>query len=130
MEYIGEVIPLAEYKERAKTTYKDDKHSYGVLLNKEFVIDARKMGNICRFINHACSPNCELQEWKVNGIPRLALYTKRSIQAGEELTYHYHFAEFGLPQICFCQTEDCKQFIGSKTARLNEFKIPKLRENQ
>lgn len=64
IEYVGEVITIAEYKERTKTLYKDDKHSYCIRLEKGFVIDARKMGNVSRFINHACSPNVRSKNGK------------------------------------------------------------------
>lgn len=129
MEYVGEIISMTEYQERAKTIYKNDKHSYGVKLEKGFVIDARNMGNISRYVNHACSPNCELEKWNVDGIPRLALFAKRRIQAGEELTYHYQFKEFGLSaQQCYCNTSGCKKFIDPRSERTTVgYKIPKIR---
>lgn len=113
IEYVGEVITIAEYKERTKTLYKDDKHSYCIRLEKGFVIDARKMGNVSRFINHACSPNCEIEKWEVNGTPRLGLYAKRRIEAGEELTCNYQFEEYGLSsQPCYCESNGCTKYIG------------------
>lgn len=32
-------------------------------INREIVIDATFKGNLSRYINHSCCPNCELQKW-------------------------------------------------------------------
>jgi SET domain-containing protein len=36
-------------------------------LNSNEVIDACHKGNIARFTNHSCEPNCETQKWQVRG---------------------------------------------------------------
>lgn len=55
------------------------------------VIDATK-GSIARFVNHSCEPNCRVEKWKVNNLPRMALFAgDRGIMTGEELTYDYNF---------------------------------------
>ena len=45
-------------------------------------------------MNHACEPNCEIQKWTVNGLYRMALFSLRNIEPGEELTYDYNFSLF------------------------------------
>jgi len=36
---------------------------YFMEINNNLKIDAREKGNLSRFINHSCDPNCELQKW-------------------------------------------------------------------
>ena len=38
---------------------------YFMEINNALAIDARTKGNLSRFINHSCDPNCELQKWCV-----------------------------------------------------------------
>lgn len=55
------------------------------------MIDANK-GNIARFVNHACEPNCRMEKRMVEGNPRMALFAgPKGIMTGEELTYDYNF---------------------------------------
>ena len=56
-----------------------------------FCIDARKYGNVSRFINHLCEPNIipvkvfiEHQDLR---FPRICFFASREIKAGEELGY-------------------------------------------
>jgi SET domain-containing protein len=49
------------------------------------VRDAGVGGNLARFINHACRPNCYTQ---IIGHV-IWIRAKRAIKAGEELTYDY-----------------------------------------
>lgn len=58
--------------------------------NKSFfqprrVIDAAEQGNISRFMNHSCLPNCETQKWTVNGDTRIGIFARQDIPAGTEL---------------------------------------------
>ena len=63
MEYIGEVLDYKEFKARTKKYAKENAvHHYFMALNGDEVIDATKMGNISRFINHSCDPNAETQK--------------------------------------------------------------------
>lgn len=41
-------------------------------------------GNVARFINHSCEPNCETQKWMVRGELAIGLFTLRKIKAGEQ----------------------------------------------
>ena len=48
------------------TEYTDDHHHYCLTLDSKFVIDGYRKGNIGRFVNHSCEPNCEMQKWLVS----------------------------------------------------------------
>ena len=121
MEYVGEVVSEKEFKLRMLTEYVDDTHHYCLHLDGGAVIDGHRMGGECRFVNHSCRPNCEMQKWTVNGLYRMALFTLRDIKPGEELTYDYNFSLFNPHegQICRCGARDCRGVIGGRTQRIN-----------
>lgn len=120
LEYIGEIITKEEYEERTRTIYRNDQHSYGMSLKGQYIIDAHKKGNISRYVNHSCNPNCEIQSWNVNGLPRLALFSIKEIQRAEELTYDYKFSPFGDNNIdCHCDDANCKRIISFRNKRKN-----------
>src|SRR5271170_1139338 len=48
---------------------------------------ATKTGNIARFINHCCTPNCSAKIIQVQGEKKIVIYADRFIGAGEEITY-------------------------------------------
>ncbi|CCH42258.1 Histone-lysine N-methyltransferase [Wickerhamomyces ciferrii] len=114
VEYTGEVIHLDEVEHRLNTIYKESDSYYFLGLEEEYVIDAGQKGSVARFANHSCDPNAEMQKWYVNGEPRIGLFAKRSIEAGEEITYDYNFEWFenGEPQKCYCGSKNCHGFIG------------------
>ena len=55
-------------------------------VNRRWVRDANVGGNVARFINHACKPNCYSQ---IVG-KTIWIRAGRNIAAGEELTYDYY----------------------------------------
>lgn len=62
IEYVGEIVSSAEFRMRSQNDYEQNLHNYGMTLGQKMVIDATKQGNISRFINHSCDPNCEVQK--------------------------------------------------------------------
>lgn len=89
--------------------------------NQSMIIDATK-GSIARFVNHSCEPNCTMEQWVVHGKPRMALFAKRDIMTGEELTYDYNFDPFSTKNIqtCHCGSDFCRGSIGPKFSREKE----------
>ncbi|KAF7030978.1 hypothetical protein CFC21_042389 [Triticum aestivum] len=74
-------------------------------------IDATKVGNVARFINHSCDGG-NLRPILVRSsgslLPRLCLFAARDIVDGEELAFSYGDAKpnpKGLP--CFCESSCC-----------------------
>ena len=95
IEYTGETISSEEANRRGG--------KYLFELNDKKTIDGKGRDNLARYINHSCRPNCypELNYAET----RVFIIAKRTIQAGEELTYDYgpgYFKELIKPAGCRC----------------------------
>ncbi|GLC55996.1 hypothetical protein PLESTB_001053200 [Pleodorina starrii] len=114
IEYIGEVLEEDEYQRR-KEYYMSvgQRHYYFMNIGNGEVIDACRKGNISRFINHSCEPNCETQKWLVRGELAIGLFAVRDIPKDTELTFDYNFERYGdKPMRCYCRSTNCRKFIG------------------
>ncbi|PVU87451.1 hypothetical protein BB559_006047 [Furculomyces boomerangus] len=115
IEYTGEMVSKSKFIQR---TYKYDEdgqpHHYFMSVDMHQVIDATAKGNVARFINHSCNPNCILQRWVVGGQIRMGIFAQRRIPKGEELSFDYKFEriEGTEPQPCYCNEPQCKGVIG------------------
>ncbi|XP_036450257.1 histone-lysine N-methyltransferase NSD3 isoform X1 [Colossoma macropomum] len=114
MEYVGELIDLEECRQRISHANKNHVTNFYMLtLTKDRVIDAGPKGNLSRFMNHSCSPNCETQKWTVNGDIRIGLFTLCDITADTELTFNYNLDCLGNGRTsCHCGAENCSGFLG------------------
>ncbi|VDK44843.1 unnamed protein product [Anisakis simplex] len=112
-EYVGEVVSMETFDARNEQTYRKCKNHYALNLCPGFVIDAYQKGNLARFVNHSCTPNCEMQRWSVNGQHRIGLFALRSIAKDEELTYDYNWDSFDFQGVtpCSCGVPDCRGFL-------------------
>lgn len=121
MEYVGEVLDYKQFKSRVKQQAKmGQEHHYFMALNSDEVIDASYKGNVSRYMNHSCDPNCETQKWTVNGVLRVGFFVKKAVEPLTELNFDYQFERYGKEaQKCFCGSENCRGFIGgNKTTPL------------
>lgn len=136
IEYVGDVVPEDTYKDRYTKKYKNQECAYALYMDKGgfltifyvhlfpqfiyflsftgYVIDAHVCGNLSRFVNHGCSPNCEIRKLYIKGLPIMAIYTMVDVPAGAELTFKYDFRNYGEPIDCKCESEHCTGTIGSK----------------
>lgn len=91
-EYTGALIS-GEEAERRGAIYDMLGVSFLFKLNGEQDIDAARMGNKTKFVNHGprANANCEAKIMTVRGEHRIALYATAFVAAGEELTFDYHF---------------------------------------
>lgn len=114
IEYVGEVITEEEYMSRVTTKYENSKNFYCIQLQGNYVVDAHEKGNFSRFINHSCSPNCHIEKWLVDGLPRLIVVASSDIKPHEELTYDYNFVFYSPEgiQVCNCGAAECRKTIG------------------
>ena len=87
IDYAGELISNKQSESR------EDKYlSKGCIcvfrVNRNWSRDAMVGGNIARFINHSCTPNCWLE---VDGKTKtIWVRASRQIRKGEELVYDYN----------------------------------------
>lgn len=78
------------------------------------------IGNVARFMNHSCQPNCETQKWTVNGDTRVGLFAVVDIPANTELTFNYNLECVGKEKkICKCGASNCSGFIGVKAKQVS-----------
>ncbi|KAI8814863.1 hypothetical protein BJ742DRAFT_192691 [Cladochytrium replicatum] len=114
IEYCGEVIPQSMFQKRAlEYDQAGKKHFYFMSLKSDEFIDASRKGNMGRFMNHSCAPNCALQKWIVGPRRRIGIFATKDIAQGQELTFDYKFERYGAKaQVCHCGEYACSGFIG------------------
>jgi uncharacterized protein len=84
-EYKGELITQPEAWRREQR-YLPRQRIWIFTINRRWARDAAFGGNIARYINHACRPNCY-----VDIVGRtIWIRASRAIRRGEELTYDYN----------------------------------------
>jgi len=121
-EYIGEIITTEEAEKRGRY-YDSIQCSYLYDLDMDgsnrYTIDATNCGNVSRFINHSCDPNLQNYQVWIDSLdtsrPRIALFAKRKIYAGEELNYDYKYdlkTKGKRKSItCHCGSKKCKGIL-------------------
>ncbi|PYI22165.1 hypothetical protein BO99DRAFT_354298 [Aspergillus violaceofuscus CBS 115571] len=116
-EYVGEVINEGQFRRRMRQYDEEGiKHFYFMSLSKGEFVDATKKGNLGRFCNHSCNPNCYVDKWVVGEKLRMGIFAERHIRAGEELVFNYNVDRYGAdPQPCYCGEPNCTGFIGGRT---------------
>jgi len=104
VDYAGEKIDWKESDKREEK-YGARGHIWCFYLTRKTVRDAYVGGNIARFINHKCKPNCYTQV--IGDV--IWIRASRNIRKGEELSYDYETG--GGAQIkCKCRP-NCKTVI-------------------
>ena len=69
--------------------YKNSTCTYMMRTENGEVIDPTTHGNIARFINHSCDPNCVTRNWTVLGETSVGIFALRDIEEDEELSFDY-----------------------------------------
>ena len=93
-------------------------HTFLFTLNDEYVIDGARRGNVAKWINHSCAPNCDSIIEEAEGDDRtkdrVFIEAKKAIRPGEELTYNYgitlgepHTARLKKIWGCMCGQKNC-----------------------
>src|SRR5215207_6113711 len=105
VEYVGERITQAEGDRRYPGDDSAPPHTMLFTVDDDVLIDGGVGGNVSRWINHSCDPNCA----SVVEDRRVFIDSLRDIAPGEELTFDYHLIVSGrhTPAVkrrhpCFC----------------------------
>lgn len=85
IDYAGELIRNDEACEAREERYLQEGCIWVFRVNRTWSRDAAVGGNIARFINHSCTPNC----WFEVVDKTIWIRASRTIRRGEELTYDY-----------------------------------------
>lgn len=111
IEYKGEVISWDEALRRHPRDPEQPNHTFYFHLEGGDVIDGGVNGNASRWINHACTPNCEAEE---DG-RRIFIKALRKLKPGEELFFDYRLviderytAKLKKEYACWCGTKSCR----------------------
>ena len=133
IEYVGEVINQKEFSKRMDRS-KGQKNFYIITIGGGKYVDASFKGNLGRFINHSCNPNCRPEIWYillvwyvsvlrlfyrlVRGQKCVGIFALRKIEPGEELTFDYRFERIGTTkQKCHCGEKNCRGYLGAKAPK-------------
>ncbi|CAM9897550.1 unnamed protein product [Lampetra planeri] len=80
-----------------------------------YIIDAKLIGNLGRYLNHSCSPNLFVQNVFVDThdlrFPWVAFFASKRIRAGTELTWDYSYEVGSVPGkelLCYCGSTECR----------------------
>ena len=85
VEYKGQLVPQAEAWRR-ELRYLPRQRIWLFTINTRWARDAAFGGNVARYLNHACDPNCYVD---IEG-HHIWILASRKIRKGEELTYDYN----------------------------------------
>lgn len=122
-EYAGEILTRHEAQKRDRENIKLKRMNYIFCLNEielgsnkinQTFIDPCFKGNIGRYLNHCCDPNCQIISVRCNSvIPKLSIFSIRDIKAEEELTFSYGDVDEDSEEKkpCLCNAEKCKKFL-------------------
>lgn len=115
IEYRGELIGHAVADKREREYEAANVPDYMFRIDAYTVCDATRLGNVARFINASCSPNCYTQIIKTaNENKRIVIYAKKDIARGEELCYDYKFPIEMDPAKripCGCGSIECRGYM-------------------
>ncbi|CAO2827103.1 unnamed protein product [Amaranthus hypochondriacus] len=130
-EYAGELLNTEEARRRQQVYDKltgDSRFSPALLVVREYLpsrkacfrinIDATRIGNIARFINHSCDGgNLSTVLVRSSGVllPRVCFFSSRDIRAGDELSFSYGEVRLKSEGLrCFCGSSSCYGILPSE----------------
>lgn len=125
-EYAGEVLTKSQALARIKENRSKKRDNFIFCLNEHSItektqtfVDPSQFGNIGRYINHGCDPNCCVVPVRCNTlIPKLAIFACRDIEANEEITFSYGTdclsteSKTKITGInCHCNADNCQGYL-------------------
>lgn len=128
-EYAGELLTKQEALNRNRLNDEKGLMNYIVCLNEESsakkgqklqtFIDPSQRGNIGRYLNHSCDPNCMIISVRIDSpVPKLAIFASKDIAEGEELKFHYGGGKVNTEppeksKVCKCNSQNCMKVLPS-----------------
>ncbi|UKK02953.2 hypothetical protein MACK_003054 [Theileria orientalis] len=113
VEYVGELIRDVIGDQR-EVIYSEgqggDGSCYMFRLDDQLIVDATRKGNMSRFINHSCDPNCLCRIITCeNGLKHIVVFAKSNLEPGDEITYDYQFGVESETRklMCLCGAPNC-----------------------
>ena len=85
VDYAGELVRNGDECDEREERYSAEGCIWVFRVNRVWSRDAAVGGNIARFINHSCTPNCRFEVVDKT----IWICAAREIRRGEELTYNY-----------------------------------------
>lgn len=115
IEYRGDRTTWDVALERPASDPDNPHHTFFFETSDGTVIDANVRGNAARWINHSCDANCESFEYDDG---RVFIEARRTIRAGDEITYDYRLSLDGRisrrtreAYACHCGTAACRGLL-------------------
>ncbi|XP_059909991.1 histone-lysine N-methyltransferase EHMT1a isoform X2 [Gadus macrocephalus] len=119
-EYVGEIVTDAEADKRENDSFLftlDNK------VGEVHCIDARRYGNVGRFVNHLCDPNLVAVRVFTSHqdlrFPRIAFFSCRPIRAGEQIGFDYGDHYWRIKRrffSCQCGSMQCRHSSSSSSS--------------
>jgi SET domain-containing protein len=100
--YAGELIKGSR-KIQARIRRQAESAIKIITIDEETAIDGAVGGNETAYINHSCDPNAFI---RIVPGQKVAVFARRDIQPGEELTIDYRDPEH--PEVCHCGAHNCR----------------------
>ncbi|XP_033216334.1 histone-lysine N-methyltransferase SETD1 isoform X2 [Belonocnema kinseyi] len=109
IEYVGQMVrPVVADLRETQYEATGIGSSYLFRIDLETIIDATKCGNLARFINHSCNPNCYAKVITIESQKKIVIYSKQPIGVNEEITYDYKFPLEDDKIPCLCGAPQCR----------------------
>ncbi|CRK88679.1 CLUMA_CG002348, isoform A [Clunio marinus] len=110
IEYVGELISSKEADVREKINRSGGmEETYLFSIGNGKVIDATCKGNVSKFINHSCDPNCYTKVYEKHN--RIEIIAMKPIKVSDELTFDYNFKKEKDKILCHCKSKLCRGFL-------------------
>lgn len=116
IEYCGEMLTGEDLVNKRDAFYnllgkRYQQSCYLFRLDELKVLDATHKGNLSRFINHSCDPNCYSRVVQIDGSKKLLIFASKLIEAGDEILYDYKFPDEEQKIACLCASEKCRKWM-------------------
>ena len=115
IEYRGDRTTWDIALDRPASDPDNPHHTFFFETSDGTVIDANVRGNAARWINHSCDANCESFEYDDG---RVFIEARRTIRAGDEITYDYRLSLDGriskrtrADYACHCGAAKCRGLL-------------------